>query len=123
MVKSFLAQVDSDHLLDVLRHRIPVSESEQRKESNWLKALRWCPSHLLELVNSKACRGAIMFNDPLNNEQCERLVQQLSETALPFQCAHGRPSLVPLTNFGQLAGDRGKYRHSQVNWSALEEQT
>ncbi|KAK1231155.1 DNA mismatch repair protein [Marasmius sp. AFHP31] len=90
MVKSFLAQVDSGHLLDVLRHRIPVSESDQRNESDWLKALRWCPSHLLELVNSKACRGAIMFNDPLNNEQCERLVQQLSETALPFQCAHGR---------------------------------
>ncbi|KAL0067684.1 DNA mismatch repair protein [Marasmius tenuissimus] len=144
MVKSFLAQVDSDHLLDVLRHRIPVSESEQRKESNWLKALQVGLS-LMEFKKKKMRRyhtGAIMFNDPLNNEQCERLVQQLSETALPFQCAHGRfvpsicsshhgdfsiernrPSLVPLTNFGQLAGDRGKYRHSQVNWSALEEQT
>ncbi|KAL0580058.1 DNA mismatch repair protein [Marasmius crinis-equi] len=123
MVKSFLAQVDSDHLLDVLRHRPTSRESEDRKESDWLKALRWCPRHLLELVNSKACRGAIMFNDPLSNEQCERLVKQLSETSLPFQCAHGRPSLVPLTDFGRLAGDRGKYRLSQVNWSALEEQT
>ena len=23
----------------------------------WLKALRWCPRELLDLVNSKACRG------------------------------------------------------------------
>lgn len=34
--------------------------------------------------------GAIMFNDPLSIEQCERLLAQLAETAFPFQCAHGR---------------------------------
>jgi len=34
--------------------------------------------------------GAVMFNDSLTVEQCERLIQQLSETAFPFQCAHGR---------------------------------
>ncbi|KAF9238762.1 hypothetical protein BU15DRAFT_88220 [Melanogaster broomeanus] len=60
------------------------------KESQWVKALRWCPRELLDLINSKACRGAIMFNDPLNSEQCERLVKQLSATIFPFQCAHGR---------------------------------
>lgn len=31
-----------------------------------------------------------MFNDTLNVEQCERLLAQLSDTAFPFQCAHGR---------------------------------
>lgn len=72
----------------------------------WLQALRWCPKALLELINSKACRGsscaslrvitanvysgAIMFNDSLTIDQCERLISQLSDTALPFQCAHGR---------------------------------
>ncbi|KAG7097308.1 hypothetical protein E1B28_004670 [Marasmius oreades] len=121
-VKSFLAQVNSGDIPYISRHRESVSESEGRKESDWLKALRWCPRHLLDLVNSKACRGAIMFNDTLSDEQCERLLKQLSATALPFQCAHGRPSLVPLTNFGQLLGDRGNSRHSQVNWTALEEQ-
>lgn len=34
--------------------------------------------------------GAIMFNDSLTLDQCERLVTQLAKTALPFQCAHGR---------------------------------
>lgn len=56
----------------------------------WMKALRWCPRELLDLVNSKACRGAIMFNDSLTMDQCRRLVEQLAETAFPFQCAHGR---------------------------------
>jgi len=31
-----------------------------------------------------------MFNDSLTLEQCTRLVEELAETALPFQCAHGR---------------------------------
>ena len=34
--------------------------------------------------------GAIMFNDTLTLEQCKMLVSKLSDTALPFQCAHGR---------------------------------
>ena len=31
-----------------------------------------------------------MFNDPLSMVQCEKLIKQLTETAFPFQCAHGR---------------------------------
>ena len=34
--------------------------------------------------------GAIMFNDTLTMDQCKALIVRLSETALPFQCAHGR---------------------------------
>lgn len=37
-----------------------------------------------------------MFNDPLTVQQCEDLVRQLAACAFPFQCAHGRPSMVPL---------------------------
>ena len=37
-----------------------------------------------------------MFNDLLSLEQCSRLMLQLSECFLPFQCAHGRPSIAPL---------------------------
>lgn len=66
----------------------------------WQRALRYCPPHLLDLLNSKACRGAIMFNDPLTVEQCERLVGQLSRTDAPFVCAHGRPSLSVLMGVG-----------------------
>ena len=37
-----------------------------------------------------------MFNDVLSNAQCKALVSRLAECAFPFQCAHGRPSMIPL---------------------------
>ena len=110
-------------------------------EVPWQSAMRRCPREILDLIDSKACRGmfqhgltiypiferfigAIMFNDSLNHEQCERLIFRLSECSesLPFQCAHGRPgqcancltmhhflnryrpSLVPLTQLGGRPG-------------------
>jgi DNA mismatch repair protein MLH3 len=39
-----------------------------------------------------------MFNDPLTVDQCSSLVQRLAACAFPFQCAHGRPSMVPLVH-------------------------
>ncbi|KAL1735871.1 hypothetical protein EV714DRAFT_267417 [Schizophyllum commune] len=83
----------------------------------WLKALRWCPKELVDLLNSKACRGAIMFNDPLSMVQCEKLIKQLTETAFPFQCAHGRPSLVPLIDLNDKAEHRTR---SRLDWKSLQ---
>ncbi len=45
-----------------------------------------------------------MFNDPLTRDQCSDLVQQVAACAFPFQCAHGRPSMVPLVHLGQNSG-------------------
>ncbi|KAF8204753.1 hypothetical protein BJ912DRAFT_939222 [Pholiota molesta] len=87
-IKGFLGQIQSGELFSDSNMSLPP-EGEQ-DEFFWLKAVRWCPKALLDLVNSKACRGAIMFNDSLSVPQCEKLVKQLSETAFPFQCAHGR---------------------------------
>lgn len=39
-----------------------------------------------------------MFNDPLTVGECSDLVQRLAACAFPFQCAHGRPSMVPLVH-------------------------
>ncbi|KAF9226706.1 hypothetical protein BS17DRAFT_865354 [Gyrodon lividus] len=89
LVKGYLGALESQEL----GVRDPPSQhdlGDLDRETQWVKALRWCPRELLDLINSKACRGAIMFNDPLNFEQCERLVKQLSATIFPFQCAHGR---------------------------------
>ena len=54
------------------------------------------PSCLRTLLASKACRGAIMFGDKLNNQECKILIANLADTQMPFFCAHGRPSAVPL---------------------------
>ncbi len=41
-----------------------------------------------------------MFNDVLSKEACRDLVGRLAACAFPFQCAHGRPSMVPLLDLG-----------------------
>ncbi|KAL2836255.1 hypothetical protein BJY01DRAFT_222260 [Aspergillus pseudoustus] len=65
---------------------------------DWVGRLAGCPSGILDLLNSRACRTAIMFNDDLTVDECENLVRRLATCVLPFQCAHGRPSMVPLVD-------------------------
>lgn len=66
---------------------------------NWTISIRNYPVALVELFQSKACRSAIKFGDELTKEQCIKLIENLSNCMFPFQCAHGRPSLVPLMDF------------------------
>jgi DNA mismatch repair protein MLH3 len=68
------------------------------------------------MLNSRACRSAIMFNDVLSLEQCEMLVRKLADCVFPFQCAHGRPSLVPLVELGRMKG--GDVRGGSVGGNA-----
>jgi DNA mismatch repair protein MLH3 len=92
-------------LFDLLRREIWANEtgaptSAAHTRLPWLRRTARCPAGLMELVNSRACRSAIMFNDILDMVECERLVKELSQCSLPFQCAHGRPSLMVLTRLG-----------------------
>ncbi|KAF8812208.1 hypothetical protein BYT27DRAFT_7159313 [Phlegmacium glaucopus] len=122
-IKGFLSQIQHGELLLEFPLDFP-SEKDQTGEDLdeylWLKAVRKCPKGLLDLVNSKACRGAIMFNDSLSVPQCAKLVKQLSETAFPFQCAHGRPSLVPLVDTGTLLTLTNKRKRPQNDWERLK---
>lgn len=74
---------------------------------SWLAEIGSCPQGMLELLNSRACRSAIMFNDALSVAQCQELVARLARCAFPFQCAHGRPSMVPLVDLGTTV-DQGR---------------
>ena len=77
-----------------------LSPPTASKHENWLGRLGDCPRGLLDMLNSRACRSAIMFNDELSREECQTLVEKLAECAFPFQCAHGRPSMIPLVGLG-----------------------
>nr|WJN24873.1 mismatch repair and meiotic recombination protein [Farysia itapuensis] len=66
---------------------------------SWLTTTRHIPPSLMELFCSKACRSAIMFNDPLSKAACQTLMSRLALCQFPFQCAHGRPTIVPLCRF------------------------
>ena len=46
--------------------------------------------------------GAIKFGDKLTLFESVELVSSLSDCDLPFQCAHGRPSTIPLLDLSQL---------------------
>ncbi|XP_062325905.1 DNA mismatch repair protein Mlh3 isoform X1 [Osmerus eperlanus] len=61
------------------------------------------PLTVLKVLASLACHGAIKFNDSLNKNECCSLVACLSSCKLPFQCAHGRPSIVPLVDILHLS--------------------
>ncbi|KAI3426607.1 uncharacterized protein J3R85_009802 [Psidium guajava] len=65
------------------------------------------PPAVLRVLNFKACRGAIMFGDTLLLSECSLIVEELKRTSLCFQCAHGRPTTVPLVDLEAL--------HKQVN--------
>lgn len=63
---------------------------------HWLRRIGDCPRGILDMLNSRSCRSAIMFNDELTIEECRTLVKRLAKCTFPFQCAHGRPSMIPL---------------------------
>jgi DNA mismatch repair protein MLH3 len=90
--------------------------------SSWLSRIENCPHGLLDLVNSRACRSAIMFNDVLTTDHCQMLLRRLSSCVFPFQCAHGRPSISILTNienyssFGFLDGQGGSFGKAFQRW-------
>lgn len=74
--------------------------SDQKVQSlEWWKIQNTIPTFLKEFFNNKACRSAIMFGDKLSKDDCDLLLSKLSTCNMPFQCAHGRPSIQPLLSW------------------------
>jgi DNA mismatch repair protein MLH3 len=72
----------------------------RERSPHWVVRLADCPEGLIDIINSRACRSAVMFNDQLDMSRCSKLVQGLANCVFPFICAHGRPSMVPLGDIG-----------------------
>ena len=99
-------------LLELIRSEAWKCEEEGRDS---IATTTTCPPKLLDMLNSRACRSAIMFNDELTKEECRILLQRLGNCAFPFQCAHGRPSMVPLVDLGHdecASSDSGKQQRA-----------
>ncbi|KAJ5665695.1 uncharacterized protein N7477_008143 [Penicillium maclennaniae] len=77
-------------------HFADIPPNEPSCVHPWVHQMSGCPQSILDLLNSRACRTAIMFNDSLDIKECEVLVSRLAKCAFPFQCAHGRPSMIPI---------------------------
>ncbi|XP_029396994.1 DNA mismatch repair protein Mlh3 isoform X2 [Mus pahari] len=64
------------------------------------------PLTVQKVLASQACHGAIKFNDRLSLEDSCHLIEALSLSQLPFQCAHGRPSMLPLADLDHLEQEK-----------------
>ncbi|OPJ83234.1 DNA mismatch repair protein Mlh3 isoform B [Patagioenas fasciata monilis] len=64
------------------------------------------PLTFLKMFASQACHGAVKFNEHLTLEESCRLIKALSSCQLPFQCAHGRPSMMPLADIDHLQQEK-----------------
>ncbi|XP_036887010.1 DNA mismatch repair protein Mlh3 isoform X2 [Sturnira hondurensis] len=64
------------------------------------------PLTVQKVLASQACHGAIKFNDGLSLGESYRLIEALSQCQLPFQCAHGRPSMLPLADMDHLEQEK-----------------
>lgn len=86
----------SSDFLEFLQHlSLPNSGAVGRTPS-----LMCAPPAVHRILCSQSCRSAIMFNTALSLQQCVELVHKLGSpihTQFPFQCAHGRPAIIPLT--------------------------
>ncbi|KAI5818817.1 hypothetical protein BZA77DRAFT_277344 [Pyronema omphalodes] len=105
--------------LDILRKYCYELEdnSGPSRRGNWVEMLSKIPKSLVEIVNSRACRGAVMFNDPLSLEECRELVKRLAGCRWPFMCAHGRVSMRPLVELPEVqVRDRGSFRRGFNSW-------
>ncbi|KAK5131374.1 hypothetical protein LTR08_000977 [Meristemomyces frigidus] len=95
------ALADSGARARRVQHHPNAGTEDDEGEHGWLKRMASCPKGVVDLLNSRACRSAIMFNDVLSVAQCEELLADLSRCAFPFMCAHGRVSMVPLIEMGR----------------------
>ena len=66
--------------------------------------MRRCPVAIKEVVESRSCRGAVMFGDVLGVGEREALVRGLGRCRWPWICAHGRRGVVPVVELGERGG-------------------
>lgn len=69
------------------------------------------PQPVQIILQSVACRSAIMFGKTLLKDQMCELLNGLQTTKAPFQCAHGRPTTAPLVDASLLQIDSDSRQH------------
>ena len=49
------------------------------------------------IIKTLACHGAVRAGQPLTDEEIRSLIRQLEQTENPYNCPHGRPTLIHLS--------------------------
>ena len=85
LVRTVPALVAGDIWAGMLKELLDELSGEER--SQWEE----------KIVASIACHGAIKAGQSLSGEEMRALVRQLEQTANPYTCPHGRPTIIKLS--------------------------
>ena len=94
------------HLIDILDPTQDYSVSDFQKASREIidKILFEGKNFDLERFNdsisaSLACHASVKANTPLSIEEMENIIEKLSKCKNPYNCAHGRPSIINYSTY------------------------
>ncbi|KAL7665791.1 MutL C-terminal dimerization domain-containing protein [[Candida] zeylanoides] len=88
------ADVQWSEAVSTYLHQIARGEKLRfSRHLDWFENARHLPQVLLDAINRRACRASIMFGTPLTKPEMDYLVAHMGQCRMPFECAHGRPSV------------------------------
>ena len=57
------------------------------------------PHVIREKIASMACKAAVKGNNSLTFEEADRLIEQLLTLDNPYNCPHGRPTIISMSKY------------------------
>lgn len=60
---------------------------------------RGVPQIIREKIASMACKAAVKGNHSLTYEEADKLIEQLLELDNPYNCPHGRPTIISMSKY------------------------
>lgn len=61
--------------------------------------VRGVPQIIREKIASMACKAAVKGNNTLSYEEADQLIEQLLELDNPYNCPHGRPTIISMSKY------------------------
>jgi DNA mismatch repair protein MutL len=61
--------------------------------------VRGVPQIIREKIASMACKAAVKGNNTLSYEEADKLIEQLLELDNPYNCPHGRPTIISMSKY------------------------
>ncbi|MBO5145106.1 MAG: DNA mismatch repair endonuclease MutL [Lachnospiraceae bacterium] len=61
--------------------------------------VRGVPQIIREKIASMACKAAVKGNNSLTYEEADQLIEQLLELENPYNCPHGRPTIISMSKY------------------------
>lgn len=78
--------------------------TEPALSQDWFLAIQQIPRGIRDSIITKSCKQAIKFGEILSHGEMVHLLSELSKCRLFTQCAHGRPTIVPLQDLQDISG-------------------